>query len=77
MYGSQWVGAVMSSLLQSECLMLQWLFPSQAVAYGLIYGYVTIFPCIISLICGSEPSILLVALVLCIIGDTMRDKISD
>jgi hypothetical protein len=40
MYGLLLVGAVMSSLLQSECLMLQWLFPSQAVAYGLIYGYV-------------------------------------
>ena len=39
MYGLQWAGAVMWFLLQSECLMLRWLFPSQAAAYGLIYGY--------------------------------------
>lgn len=62
----------MSCLLQSECLMLRWLFPSQAVAYGLIYGYVMILPCIFSLICelpvslllacDSEPSILPVRL---------------
>lgn len=46
MYGLQWVGAVMLFLLRSECLTLQWWFPSQAVVYGLIYGYVMIFPCI-------------------------------
>lgn len=38
MYGLQWVGAVMLFLLRSECLTLQWWFPSQAVVYGLIYG---------------------------------------
>lgn len=50
MFGSRWVGAAMSSLLQSECPMLLLLFPSQAVASGLIYGYVMIFWRLISLL---------------------------
>ena len=91
MFGSQWVGAAMSSLLRNECLMLLLLFPSQAVASGLIYGYVTIYSCLIILLLfygiygyvaalvayDSKPSVLLVGLVLCTTGDTLCNGISD
>lgn len=77
MYGLQWDGAVMWSLLQNECLMSPWLFPSQAAAYGLIYGYVMFFSSIINTSMWScWTSILLIVMVLCIVGNTMRFKVS-